>query len=66
MDQMNSSNPVNNAPATPVHSPSGSPERIAADAELMQEIADALGDMRLEDMVDDRSANNCACAVDIC
>ena len=55
MDQMNSSNPVNNAPATPVHSPSGSPERIAADAELMQEIADALGDMRLEDMVDDRS-----------
>ena len=55
MDQMNSSNPMNNSPATPVHSPSGSPERIAADAELMQEIADALGDMRLEDMVDDRS-----------
>ena len=55
MDQMNSSNPMSNSPATPVHSPSGSPERIAADAELMQEIADALGDMRLEDMVDDRS-----------
>ena len=34
--------------------PSGSADRAAMDAELMREIEDALGDMRLEDMVPDR------------
>ena len=34
--------------------PSGSSDRAAMDAELMREIEDALGDMRLEDMVPDR------------
>ena len=47
MDQTNPSQPQSPA--------SGTPDRAALDAELMREIEDALGDMSLEDMMNDRS-----------
>jgi small subunit ribosomal protein S1 len=43
-----------NQPPVPPTPPSGSGDRAALDAELMREIDEALGGMRLEDIVDER------------
>lgn len=52
MDQMNQ--PSDHQPNQPSPPPVGSSDRAALDAELMREIEDALGGMRIEDMMDDR------------
>lgn len=47
-----------NQPPVPPTPPSGSGDRAALDAELMREIDEALGGMRIEDIVDDRAGSS--------